>query len=599
MVERDKNHPSIIFWSLGNESGYGPNHDAMAAWIRRRDPTRPVHYEGAFRGPATDVVSRMYAGTDDILSVLNDPDETRPYVLCEYAHAMGNSTGNLQDYWDLIEERPQFIGAFVWEWCDHGILRTDDNGREYWAYGGDFGEVRHDGNFCCDGLVWPDRAPHPGMWECRKVQQPVGVRPVDLSSGKIEIRNKYQFTNLNTLRGSWQVTADGVVIEEGALGALDIPPGEGREVAIPFAEPEVRSGVEYHLLLTFALAEDAPWAPKGHVLATEQFELPCGAPAPAAAEASDWPPLQLDDGADEVRITGDGLAVVFSKSTGLMTSLKAAGAELLADDVRPNFWRAPTDNDSGGRANSYADSWREAGLDRLMCEVKTVEAAMASPNVVRVTVHSRLAPDGNAAGIDCETVFTVYGSGDIVIDSGVRADSALPVLPRVGLRMALPRGYETLTWLGRGPHECHWDRKTGAHVGRYESAVDELHTPYIFPSENGTRADVRWAALTDGGGRGLLVVGMPLVYVNAQHHTIEDLGKATHTNELERRDEITLCIDHLHMGVGGDDSWSARTHPEYLIQPGDFRYSIRLRPLLGRGDDPATLARALPPASDS
>jgi len=591
MVERDKNHPCVIFWSLGNESGYGPNHDAMAAWIRRRDPTRLVHYEGAFRGAATDVVSRMYSRTDAILSILADTSESRPFVLCEYAHAMGNSTGNLQEYWDLIERYPQFIGAFVWEWVDHGILRTGDDGWAYWAYGGDFGELRHDGNFCCDGLVWPDRAPHPGMSECRKVLQPVGVSAADLLGGKVEVRNKYQFANLDTLRGSWQVTADGVAIESGELGPLDIPAGESRAVAIPFAEPELRPGVEYHLLLTFALADDTSWAPKGHVLATAQFALLYDAPPAVAAKLSDMPPLQFDETGGEISIAGDGFGITFNKTTGTMASFTAGGAELLAEGPRPNFWRAPTDNDRGGGPSSFASLWRDAGLDRLVCEVQAVDAAMLNSNVARVAVRSRLAADGKAAGIDCETVYNIYGSGDVVVDNKVQADATLPWLPRVGMRMALAGGCENVTWYGRGPHECYWDRKTGAHVGRYESTVRELHTPYIFPSENGTRADVRWAALTDGDGRGLLVVGMPLVYVNAQRHTIEDLENATHTNELERRDEITLCVDHLHMGIGGDDGWSRSTRPEYLIEPGRFQYSVRLRALIGKGDDPATLSR--------
>ena len=593
MVERDKNHPSIIFWSLGNESGYGPNHDAMAAWMRAHDPTRLIHYEGAFRGSATDVVSRMYSATKDIVTILDDETDTRPFVLCEYAHAMGNSTGALQDYWDLIEQRPQFIGAFVWEWVDHGILRTDESGREYWAYGGDFGERRHDSNFCCDGLVWPDRTPHPGMWECRKVLQPVGVKAVDLLGGKIAVRNKYQFSNLDILIGSWELTAGGVAIEAGTLGTLDVAPGESDEVTIPFSQPELQPGTEYHLLMTFALAEDAPWAPKGHVLATEQFAMPYDVPAAAATKVSDMPPLQLHDARDKVRIAGDGFGVAFSKSDGSMTSLTVSGAELLADGLRPNFWRAPTDNDNCGWSDGYSDSWREAGLDRLVPEVLGVDVATICPQVVRVAVRCRLAAEGGEAGFNCETVFRVHGNGNIVIESEVHADDALPVLPRVGMRMALRGGCENFAWYGRGPHECYWDRKSGAHVGRYESSVVDLYVPYIFPSENGTRADVRWAALTDRDGRGLLVVGMPLVYVNAQHHMIEDLANATHTNELERRDEITLCVDHLHMGVGGDDSWSQSTRPEHLIEPGRFEYSVRLRPLMGKGDDPATLSRTV------
>ena len=593
MVERDKNHPSVILWSLGNESGYGPNHDAMAAWMRSYDPTRLIHYEGAFRGPATDVVSRMYSRAADIIAMLDDETETRPFVLCEYAHAMGNSTGALQDYWDLIESRPQFIGAFVWEWVDHGILKTDENGREYWAYGGDFGETRHDGNFCCDGLVWPDRTPHPGMWECKKVQQPVGIRDVDLLGGRFEVRNKYAFSNLDVLVGSWELTADGVVIEAGTLGTLDVAPGESREVTVPFSQPELQPGAEYHLLITFALAQDASWASKGHVLATEQFALPYDVPAAEPTRVSSMPALQVDEAGGEVQITGEGFGIAVSKSDGSMTSLTAAGAELLASGLRPNFWRAPTDNDNGGWTDGFADAWREAGLDRLVPEVLGVDVATPCPQAVRVAIRCRLAAKGQDSGFNCETVFRVHGNGDIVIESEVHADDVLPELPRVGMRMALHGGCENVEWVGRGPHECYWDRKTSAHVGRYKSCVDDLYVPYIFPSENGTRADVRWAALTDDNGRGLLIAGMPLIYVNAQHHSVEDLDHATHANELRRRDEITVCVDHLMMGVGGDDSWSRSTHSEHLILPGRFQYRVLLRPLRGSDDDPATLARAV------
>ena len=591
MVERDKNHPSIILWSLGNESGYGPAHDAMAAWMRAHDPTRLIHYEGAFRGSATDVVSRMYSRTADIIAMLDDETDKRPFVLCEYAHAMGNSTGNLQEYWDLIESRPQFIGAFVWEWVDHGILRTDESGHEYWAYGGDFGETRHDGNFCCDGLVWPDRTPHPGMWECKKVQQPVGIKEVDLLSGKIEVRNKYAFSNLNVLIGSWELSADGVAIEAGTLRSLDVAPGESREVTVPFSQPKLQPSVEYHLLVTFALAEDATWAPKGHVLATEQFTMPYDVPAAAPTKVSGMPPLELDDADGEVRVAGDGFSVVVSRSDGSMTSLTADGAELLASGLLPNFWRAPTDNDNCAWFHGYTDSWREAGLDHLVPEVLGIDSATPCPPVVRVAVRSRLVADGKEAGFNCETVFCVHGNGDIVVESEVHADDKLPNLPRVGMRMTLHGGYENFAWLGRGPHECYGDRKTGSHVGRYANSVDDLYVPYIFPGENGTRADVRWAALTDDDGRGLLIAGMPLVYVSAQHHSTEDLDLAKHTNELRRRDPITVCVDHLHMGVGGDDSWSPSVHPEYLIPPGRFQYRILLRPLRGNDDDPAVLAR--------
>jgi len=590
LVGRDKNHPCVVFWSLGNESGYGPNHDAMAEWVRQTDPTRLVHYEGAFHGPATDVVSRMYSAFDPILRVLTDHTETRPFLLCEYAHAMGNSTGNLQEYWDLIDRHPQFVGAFVWEWVDHGIRRHDGKGGFYWAYGGDFAETRHDGNFCCDGLVWPDRTPHPGMWECKKVFQPVGLRAVDAACGKIEVRNKYQFLNLDILTASWELTADGAVVRHGEIGVLDVPPGERREIELSFERPEFEPGVEYMLVLRFALVEARSWAPKGHEVAAEQLRVSHPVRPRPAVSVGAMPALDLAEAGDEVRIEGADFAVTFSKSAGTMTSFKSGGTELLAAGPRPNFFRAVTDNDRGGGSSSYETRWRRAGFDRLVYQPGAVGATRINPKAVRVAVGSRLAPDGLDAGFDCETAYMIYGSGDIVIENVVVADDRLPELPRVGMRLSLCGGFENVMWHGRGPHECYWDRKRSAFVGRYQSTVDDLHTPYIFPSENGGRADVRWAALTGDNGRGLLVSGMPSLQFSAQHHTVEDLDRARHTTDLVRRDEIELCLDHMHMGVGGDDSWSPRTHAEYLIVPGRFTYRLHLRPLCAN-EDPAILVR--------
>ncbi len=282
MVERDKNHPSVIFWSLGNESGCGPNHAAMAAWIHDYDSTRPVHYEGAVGRPKdpyyVDVQSRMYARIPQIIRMATNPNEDRPMVLCEYAHAMGNSVGNLKEYWDAIRAHKRLIGGFIWDWADQGLRKYAANGTMFWAYGGDYGDTPNDGNFCCNGIVQPDRKPNPSLCEVKKVYQRIHVTPVDAKAGLVSIANEYDVLDLDFVDVTWELTSDGKVIEKGELPKLDIPAGASREIKIPVTDPMPESAAEYWLKVTFALAQDHRWGPKGHVVAWDQFEVPFETP---------------------------------------------------------------------------------------------------------------------------------------------------------------------------------------------------------------------------------------------------------------------------------------------------------------------------------
>jgi len=702
MVERDKNHPSVVIWSMGNESGHGPNHAALADWIHAHDPTRPVHYESAHNEPYVDMISTMYPTLERLAAMAQEPGETRPYILCEYAHAMGNSPGNLKEYWETIETYPRARGAFVWDWVDQGLRRTTADGVDWFAYGGDYGDVPNDGSFCINGLIFPDRTIHPAMWELKKVYQPVRVEVVDALAGKVEVLNKYHFSDLSHLDIAWKLEKDGQIIQQGQLPRLSTPPDGRDSVTIPFAAPEVAPGVEYWLTLSFTLAEETLWAAAGHEVAWAQFAVPFPAPEVQAAHASKpvdattLPALTLTESDAQAVVAGPAFELVFDKQAGTLAALRYQGRELLKAGPKSNFWRAPTENDLAGWGDERAAKrWREIGLDRLEEHIEAVTVRQTAPQTVEITVKSVCAPDAaftppvepgpeqqpemlmqflmwaldkptleafcahlnvpyaslpgtiksaklkgllghfvhegrfqefalslyhflkevapdkirpefeaslfpekadaeaaapaapQPARFVCDYTYTIYGSGDIVIEHHVQPDvPGLPFLPRIGLTLTLPGGYEQFTWFGRGPHENYVDRNYGAPVGLYSGTVDEQYVPYIVPEENGNKTEVRWVALTDADGAGLLAVGAP--EVSAHHYTAQDLTEAKHTCELHRRDDITLNLDYAQSGLGSAACGPGR-RPEYQLKPVETRYRVRLRPFVN--ESPIALSK--------
>jgi beta-galactosidase len=590
MVERDKNHPSVIIWSLGNEAGDGVNFVATSAWVHDRDHTRPVQYERAGERPHVDLVTPMYPPIENLLKYVATWRD-RPLIMCEYAHAMGNSEGNLQDYWDVIEAHAQLQGGFIWDWVDQGLAATSPTGEPYWAYGGDYGPpgTPSDGNFLINGLVLPDRTPHPHYLEVRKVYQPIRTRPVDLAGGTVRIVNHYDFRDLTGLSLRWTATADGDTVAHGALPAPRVRPHDSLEVRLPVPALTPRPGTEYFLTVQYALDRAEPFRPAGWVVAWDQFALPLAAPAPALDLAT-VPPLALAETDTTATLTGPRFAAVFDRRSGTLASLSYDGTELLLAGPVPNFWRAPTDNDFGYGMPRRQRIWKDTGPDR---HVDAVTVRRTGPGQVRVEVAMTL----HAGGAGYTTTYDVFGTGDIVVTNHfVPGDTTLPDLPRLGTRLVLRGAFDSVTWYGRGPQESYVDRKTGAAVGLYRGTALEQYHPYIRPQENGTKVDVRWIALTNREGIGLLAVGLPLLSATALPFLQEDFDEGMakrnrHTYDVTPRDLVELKLDAAQMGVGGDNSWGARPHAEYRIPVREYTHRFRLRPFARRDGSPVTLSK--------
>ncbi|WP_232664875.1 glycoside hydrolase family 2 TIM barrel-domain containing protein [Pseudonocardia sp. TRM90224] len=544
-VERDKNRPSVIMWSLGNESHTGKNLADMAHWVRGRDATRPVHYEGDYDCVYVDVHSTMYASHKDVEAI--GRANRMPYIQCEYAHAMGNGPGGLLEYRELYEKYPNLQGGFIWEWIDHGIRQHDEQGREFFAYGGDFGEPIHDGNFITDGLIFPDRTPSPGLVEFAKI-----IEPVRIDAG-LTITNHYDFSGLDHLTFTWVLEEEGVEVETGTLDVPAVRPGESVQVAMPKL-PETTG--ESWLTVRAALTEATPWAPAGHTVAWGQVPI---APAPAPA------PAPAGEGRKATFLPSEDRKVAF------LPSSDGGAAEIFGVPVatpRLDLWRAPTDNDHP----EIEKHWRGIGLHRLQHSV--IDVRRGDDELV---VRARVAPPALAIGM-----FATYrwsASPDALrLRLDVEPDGRWPgVLPRLGLRMALPGTLDQVEWFGRGPGEAYADSRQAARVGRFSASVDALQTPYVHPQENGNRTDVRWATLTGADGRGLRIEGSPTFELTARRWTTEDLDAAKHTVDLVPGELIHLNLDVAQTGLGSN-SCGPGVLPKYELHAKPTTFELTFRP---------------------
>ncbi|WP_030160046.1 glycoside hydrolase family 2 TIM barrel-domain containing protein [Glycomyces sp. NRRL B-16210] len=565
MVERDKNHPSVVMWSLGNESHTGQNLAAMSHWAKERDPGRPLHYEGDWDSGYVDVYSRMYADhaeTDRIghrtEAPTKDPalDEHRrglPFILCEYAHAMGNGPGGMSEYQRLFEQHDRCQGGFIWEWIDHGVRRRTKDGREWFAYGGDFGEPIHDGNFVIDGLVFPDRVPSPGLAEFKKVVEPVRIG-ADAGTRTIAVTNRRDFADTADLRFTWTVEDGGRPVAHGELDLPAIDAGNAAVVPFPAGITGEAEG-ERWLTVRAVLAEDAPWAGAGHGIAWGQARL--ASAERAAPTGSTAAPTALDRGWRLGDAAFDAL--------GRLTSL--GGLEL--DGPRLDLWRAPTDNDLRSWHTPLADRWksRNAALHRLEHKVLDIDA-----NEGGLTVATRVGAAGAALAMDAVYRWRLAGNRLwLTVEVNPKGEWDFP-LPRLGVRMAAPKHLDHVSWFGGGPGEAYADTREAARVGRFEAGVAELQTPYVFPQENGSRIDVRSATLT-GRGQTFTVLGAPHFALTVRPWTSEDLEAAGHRSDLVERDRLFLNLDAALQGMGSA-ACGPGVLPEHRLLAGPTAFSL-------------------------
>lgn len=600
MFERDKNQPCIVTWSLGNEAGNGINFYATYDYLKSVDTTRPVQYEQAHGGKNTDIFCPMYMRIEGMEKYAKGNPE-KPLIQCEYAHAMGNSVGNLQDYWDVIEKYPVLQGGFIWDWVDQGLLTTNDEGEAFWAYGGDFGPdtVPSDGNFCLNGLVNPDRTPKPQLNEVKQVYQYIGFSPVNLKEGVISIKNKYAFLSLSAFDFTWEVIGDGKTIDNGTIDEIDLLPGESKKVTIDF-NADYQPGVEYFLNVHAKLKNKSGLLDAGTELAAQQFELPEYIKVPKV-NTSDFPAVKVAENDNSVTINGTGFSVTFDKKAGLLSSYKKNDIEFIKSGPVPNFWRAPIDNDFGNNLHKRSRVWRKAGQNR---QVTSVSVKKIADNEVAVTLNFNLVNQEKEPIAKYTSVYTVYGSGDIIVNNHFKmTKDNLPEIVRMGMNLVMPRKFDQMAWLGRGPWESYWDRKTSAFVGLYEGSVADQYWAYLRPQENGNKTDVRWLAITDKDGNGLFFEGMPLLSVSAHHNIMEDFeslertdGRQVdgvnvvnrHTTDVKPRDLTSVNVDYKQMGVGGDNSWGAWTHDQYRLTKKEYSYSFRMKAML-QEDDPVEM----------
>jgi len=591
MVERDKNQPSIIIWSLGNEAGRGKTFTDMQKWVHARDASRPVHYEGD--DWASDMLSHMYYPPTQLAHLARYQD-FRPFIYCEFAHMMGNSGGNFFKYTEAWDRYPELQGGCIWDFVDQSLW-TDrpDGGGKYLAYGGDWGDDPNDGNFCGNGIITADRQLKPPAYEVAYQYQGAKFKVIDARKGLVAVTNNNLFTNLNEYVGRWHVSEDGIAGPSLNIDSsqLDIAPLETKLIQLPVENRVAKPGAEHWLNISLELPEETSWAAAGHVVATAQFPIHFVQPGPPKADLQTIALPKLDDTETSVVVSGKNFAVTFDKQTGTISSYDIDGKTLITSGPLPTFWRAVTDNDRRVGSMNEQQYWKDATENQQVTKVSTKLDKKKSN--VEVAIVSRIGSDPATAS-SVSTTYTIYGSGDICVAMKVQPKSgALPLLPQVGMTFAMPSGLENVDYLGRGPTENYWDRKRGSDVSQWSTTVDEMFTPYLDPQEMGNRTDVRYAAIRGADNSGLLLAGMPLFEFSALHFTREELEVKKHPYELEKTPETIVRINFTQQGVGGDDSWSPRgkPHPEFTLPANrDYNFSFRLSSI-ANGENAAEKSR--------
>lgn len=597
MIRRDKNHPSIIMWSLGNESGFGDNFRAMAKKSKELDPTRLVHYEGDFETEIVDVNSTMYTWIKERYTagrLMKDIIETtsKPHILCEYCHAMGNGPGALKEYQDLFYQYPQLQGGFIWEWFDHGIETIDENGNFYYRYGGDFGDDPTNGTFCIDGLLMPDRKISPSLLELKKVIEPILTEDINLAWYEFRITNRYDFIAMDHLVLDWEITADNNVIRSGVVydELMNIKSYDSKNITLNVKEFLLEEGAEYYITFKYRLKSNTYWGETGHVVATAQFLLPLKREI-ASITVVDRPSYIKKE--FNIEITAGNNKIIFDSVSGSLLSWENSGEVIMSAGPSLGFWRAPIDNDM-----YILEDWKKKYFLHLMSESTEEVRIKENPHSLTIEVDTINSAPNAAWYFDCTYHYEIFAHGDVLLkvigkafvpklvegskhisegssSNMSQSDQIPPMIPRIGLSLTLPKSYKNVRWQGRGPGESYADSKQANLFGVYTTSVDDLYTDYVHPQENGNRTDVKWVRFLNQRQLGLMAVADESLDFNAHFYTMEDFEKATHRNKLIKRDFITLRLEYKQNGLGSHSCGQDQLE-QYQCKFEDFEFGIRL-----------------------
>ncbi len=624
LAERDKNHPSVICWSMGNESGYGPNFAAISGWLHSFDPTRPVHYEGAQSLPndpdTVDIVSRFYprvqqdylqpplpdakqqeraenARWERLLPLAQNSADDRPVLMSEYCHAMGNAVGNLAEYWEEIYSLPRLLGGFIWDWADQGLYRNGPDGRPYIAYGGDFGDMPNLRAFCLNGIVFADRIIAPKYHEVKKVYQQADFQVERIAPyfTTLRVLNRFDHTNLNQFDLHWQLLSDGEIVQSGNLEPLDLEPGKQSILSVPCkGTSSFPAGAATYLRVSIHTRESTPWADAGHEIAWDQFPYPVTHSPASPVPTSTLAKLSVTHSADNTAIIGEGFSVQFNRTQGSLVSLKYAGKEFLAKNAGEyacpvaQFFRAPTDNDRGF-GNWLAKNWQDAGLDSPDRTLQSYDVSESPNGTVLVKIRANY--EFHTGSFLHNSQWIIRRDGSLDLANTFTPSGSLPPLPRIGIMMRLSSKMETMTWHGHGPCENYADRKDSCPLGQWSSTVSQQYIRYPRPQETGNKEGVRWLALTDEAGSGLMIVAEQPMAASVLHFSVDDLAAATHAHQLKPRSEVLVSLDARQCGLG-NSSCGPGVLQKFAVPVKTYRLNVSFRQM-EKGDDLPAIARKI------
>lgn len=579
MVERDKNHPSIIIWSLGNESSFGCNFQAMGNWIKKKDDTRLVHYEEDREGKIVDIMSTMYSNHDKTEEFGKMEGHSKPHILCEFGHAMGNGPGGIKEYWDIFNKYKRLQGGFIWEWCDHGLREKTKEGIEYFAYGGDYGDYPNNSNFCCDGLVNPDRIPTPGLLEYKKIIQPITMDYINETQSVI-IKNEFDFINLVDFDMDYSLVADGKIFKQGSINLPEIAPNKSDTIVLHLDSGDIdQVYTDLWLDINITTNKDSNWAEKGHLVAWNQFKIPNITPKRRINYLKNMDALTVEESTTDIRIKGNNFCYLFNRLEGKLSGILFGEENLIKEGLEFNIWRAPIDNDM-----YVLEDWKKKSVHYLVNRVDLVKLEKAEKEV-KVKVHQFISPPNGDWGIELHQEYSIYGNGEMKVRTQVYPKGNLPdYLPRIGYRMELPFEFKNTTWYGRGPGESYIDSKEANLIGMYSKSIEEMFTNYVYPQENGNRTDTKFVVIEKENGAGILFSSDKEFNFSIHEYSLEKLENAKHTHELVKDEYLSLYIDHKHHGLGSN-SCGPTPLKQHALVPGYFDFEIKIRPFNGANNN--------------